>query len=52
MANALIGFSGYVGNTLLKQAHFDALYRSTNIQDIEGQQFDVVVCAGVSISAQ
>ena len=46
MANALIGFSGYVGNTLLKQAHFDALYRSTNIQDIEGQQFDVVVCAG------
>ncbi|NVZ72981.1 NAD(P)-dependent oxidoreductase [Pseudomonas costantinii] len=46
MANALIGFSGYVGNTLLKQASFDALYRSTNIQDIEGQQFDVVVCAG------
>ncbi|WP_312916313.1 pyridine nucleotide transhydrogenase [Stutzerimonas kunmingensis] len=46
MANALIGCSGYVGNTLLKQANFDAFYRSTNIQDIEGQQFDVVVCAG------
>ncbi|MCH4539759.1 NAD(P)-dependent oxidoreductase [Ochrobactrum sp. A-1] len=46
MDNALIGFSGFVGSTLLKQAHFSALYRSTNIHEIEKREFDVVVCAG------
>ncbi|WFE67739.1 hypothetical protein P8S54_05740 [Thiomicrospira sp. R3] len=46
MNNALIGYSGFVGSTLLKQAQFESLYRSTNIQDIEGQSFDTVVCAG------
>jgi hypothetical protein len=44
--NALIGFSGFVGSTLLKQVPFESLYRSTNIRDIEGQSFDTVVCAG------
>lgn len=43
--NALIGFSGFVGNTLLKQTTFEARYRSTNIGEIDGQQFDLVVCA-------
>lgn len=42
----LIGFSGYVGSTLLKQSYFDYLYRSTNIGEIEGKSFDTVVCAG------
>jgi nucleoside-diphosphate-sugar epimerase len=46
MGDALIGFSGFVGSTLLKQARFDALYRSTNIGDIRGQAFDCVICAG------
>ena len=46
MANALIGYSGFVGSTLLKQALFESLYRSTNIGDIEGQSFNIVVCAG------
>lgn len=46
MANALIGFSGFVGGALLKQAHFDSLYRSSDIGDIEGRSFDMVVCAG------
>ena len=46
MANALIGFSGFVGSTLLKQASFGSLFRSTNISDIDGQSFDTVVCAG------
>lgn len=45
-AFALIGFTGFVGTTLRKQASFDALYRSTNIGDIAGQSFDTVVCAG------
>lgn len=44
--NALIGFSGFVGSTLLKQHHFEALYRSTNIDEIAGKTFDTVVCAG------
>lgn len=46
MANALIGFSGFVGTTLLKQTSFESLYRSTNISDIDGLSFDTVVCAG------
>lgn len=46
MSNALIGFSGFVGSTLLKQAPFESLYRSTNIGEIEGQSFNTVVCAG------
>ncbi len=46
LSNALIGFSGFVGSTLLKQAPFDSLYRSTNISDIENQLFDTVACAG------
>jgi nucleoside-diphosphate-sugar epimerase len=46
MENALIGFSGFVGSTLLKQAHFTALYRSTNIHEVDNREFNVVVCAG------
>lgn len=46
MNNALIGSSGFVGSTLLKQARFGSLYRSTNIADIEGRAFETVVCAG------
>ena len=44
--NALIGFSGFVGSTLLKQAKFDHLYRSTNISEIKNKSFNLVVCAG------
>lgn len=46
MNNALIGFSGFVGSTLLKQSNFSSLYRSTDINEIDGREFDVVVCAG------
>lgn len=46
MVSALVGFSGYVGSTLLKQTRFEKLYRSTTIGEIEGQAFDTVVCAG------
>ncbi|KAA0181852.1 pyridine nucleotide transhydrogenase [Cupriavidus gilardii] len=44
--NALIGSSGFVGNTLLKQASFHRLYRSTNISEIENKDLNLVVCAG------
>ena len=46
MDNALIGFSGFVGSTLLKQTQFESLYRSTNINEIDNNSFDTVVCAG------
>ncbi|MDR0188765.1 NAD(P)-dependent oxidoreductase [Pseudomonas yamanorum] len=44
--NALIGFSGFVGSTLLKQCAFDQIYRSTTIGEIDNKSFDLVVCAG------
>ncbi|HXA47706.1 MAG TPA: pyridine nucleotide transhydrogenase [Burkholderiaceae bacterium] len=46
MNNALIGYSGFVGSTLLKQANFESQYRSTNIGEIENGVFETVVCAG------
>jgi hypothetical protein len=46
MNKALIGFSGFVGGTLLKQTSFTHLYRSTNIGEIRNKSFDTVVCAG------
>jgi nucleoside-diphosphate-sugar epimerase len=46
MTNALIGYSGFVGQTLLKQSSFESTYRSTDIEDIRGRSFDEVVCAG------
>lgn len=46
MNNALIGFSGFVGSSLLKQKYFNELYRSNNIHEIENREFDMVICAG------
>lgn len=44
---ALIGHTGFVGSNLLRQTHFDATYNSSNIESIAGEEFDLVVCAGV-----
>jgi nucleoside-diphosphate-sugar epimerase len=44
--NALVGYSGFVGSTLVKQFNFDDLYRSTNISEIQDKTYDTVVCAG------
>jgi hypothetical protein len=46
--DALIGHSGFVGSTLLRQRRFDACFRSTDIEHIAGGSFDTVVCAGIS----
>lgn len=46
MKSALIGYSGFVGQTLLRSTTFDDLYRSTNIASIEDQEYDLVVSAG------
>lgn len=45
MTNALIGFTGFVGTTLLKQRMFELCFRSTNISEINGKEFELVVCA-------
>jgi dTDP-4-dehydrorhamnose reductase len=46
MNDALIGYSGFVGSTLLRQRSFAHLFRSTNIADVRNGLFDLVVCAG------
>jgi NAD dependent epimerase/dehydratase family len=43
---ALIGHTGFVGGNLLAQHSFDARYNSSNIDEIAGQSFDLIVCAG------
>jgi len=45
MTDALIGYSGFVGSTLLAQQPFGSLYRSNNLGEIHGKIFDRVVCA-------
>lgn len=44
----LIGHTGFVGSNLLHQAEFDRCYNSSNIESIAGEEFDLLVCAGVS----
>jgi len=46
--SALIGHTGFVGSNLAQAVAFNALYNSKNIEEIAGQTFDKVVCAGVS----
>jgi nucleoside-diphosphate-sugar epimerase len=45
-SDALIGHSGFVGSSLLRQRGFDARFRSTDIAEARGRRFDLVVCAG------
>ena len=44
----LIGHTGFVGTNLKQQRPFDDLYRSTNIEEIRGRRYDLMVCSGVS----
>lgn len=46
MRSALIGFTGFVGSNLLDAHPFDDLYNSSNISEIEGREYDLVVSAG------
>lgn len=46
MNNALIGHTGFVGQTLKKQFSFTEYYNSSNIEDIQQKSFKYVVCAG------
>ena len=44
----LIGYTGFVGSNLLKQTNFDALYNSANIDELNGRDFETLVCSGIS----
>jgi nucleoside-diphosphate-sugar epimerase len=43
----LIGHTGFVGSNLARQTRFDATYNSSNIESIAGNEFDLLVIAGV-----
>ena len=43
---ALIGYTGFVGSALARQRHFDCAHNSRSIDEIAGERFDFVVCAG------
>jgi hypothetical protein len=43
--DALIGYSGFVGQTLLRQRDFPSKFNSANITASAGQIFDLAVCA-------
>jgi nucleoside-diphosphate-sugar epimerase len=45
MATALIGYTGFVGGNIAASHEFDEVYNSSNIADIEGREFDLVVSA-------
>lgn len=44
--DALIGHTGFVGGTLLRQHSFGACFNTGNIEAITGQSFDTLVFAG------
>jgi len=48
MRTALIGHTGFVGNNLKQQYEFTDFYNSKNYKEMRDQEFDLVVCAGVS----
>lgn len=41
----LVGHTGFVGTALLRQAQFSDRYNSSNIDGIDGEHFDTLVCA-------
>ncbi len=43
---ALIGHTGFVGGNLLLQGKFDSVFSSSDIDDMRGQEYDEVYCAG------
>ncbi|WOD40421.1 hypothetical protein [Nodosilinea sp. E11] len=45
MTTALVGYSGFVGQTIRKQFSLDEFFRSNNIETIKNKEFDLCVCA-------
>lgn len=47
MSKTLIGHSGFVGSNLKRQFGFDNFFNSRSYRDMEGQAYELVVCAGL-----
>lgn len=45
MATALIGYTGFVGSNINAQTEFDDTYNTSNIDSIDGKEYDLVVSA-------
>ena len=46
--NALIGYTGFIGQNLKNQINFDCFYNSKNISEIQNNEFNLIVSAGNS----
>jgi nucleoside-diphosphate-sugar epimerase len=46
VARALIGHTGFVGGNLLRQGRYSDLYNSSNVGELAGRSFELVVSAG------
>lgn len=46
MRTALIGYTGFVGSNLARQGSFDDQYNTSNINEIDGKSYDLIVSAG------
>ena len=46
MTDAIVGHTGFVGGNLIAQHEFGAFFNSKNIQDIDGNDFDLLVFSG------
>jgi len=46
MTRGLVGYTGFVGGTLLRAAPFHCLYNSSNAREMRGRRFDLFVVAG------
>jgi len=46
LQTALIGYTGFVGTSLMRQQAFSDYYNSQNISDIKGRDYELIVCAG------
>lgn len=45
MPSGLIGHTGFVGSNLRRSTAFDACFNSQTIADIQGREFDLLICA-------
>jgi nucleoside-diphosphate-sugar epimerase len=48
MTSCLIGHTGFIGGNLARQTTFTDRFNSKNIDEIEGRDFDLLVCSGVT----
>ena len=48
MKTTLIGCTGFIGQNLARQFHFDAQYHRPNIAEIREREFDLLALSGVS----